>query len=390
MPHKMAMQDETYWKQLRDQFPLDRSRIYLNNGTMGPSPFSVIEAVKKGMMEGDEFGNYAGWEKITPKIASFIGALPDEIALTHNTTEGINIYTWGLPLSKGDEVILTNHEHAGNALPWLNRQKLHSIVLKTFQPGNTAAETLLRIEQLFTSKTKVIAVPHVLCTQGQVLPIKAICALAQSKGIYSVVDGAHGMGMLPLNMHDMGCDVYASCGHKWLLGPKGTGFLYVRKSFQNTLQPYFVGAGSDDAQWNLNSKPPQMGNYIDGAHRYYGGTQSLGLYKGVEAAIEFLNEIGMEEVNKRIHSLGKYTQDALLSCGDKIKLLTPTEEISYCGINGFQITGVHFETFYKKAGEEKIRIRMVPENGLNLLRVSTHIYNTTSEIDQLIGLIRKA
>lgn len=204
------MDEEKYWKQVRELFPLDKSWAYLNNGTMGPSPYPVIEAVRKGMMDGDQHANYGGWEQTHKKIASFIGANEDEIALTHNVTEGINIYAWGLPLQKGDEVILTTHEHVGNAFPWLNRQKLHGVVLKTFSPAQTAALTLESINNLITKKTRVIAVPHIPCTQGQIFPIKEICALGKSKGVFVVVDGAHGPGMLQLNLHDMGCDAYAS------------------------------------------------------------------------------------------------------------------------------------------------------------------------------------
>lgn len=382
--------EEEYWKLVREQFPLDRNVTYLNNGTMGPSPYPVIEAVKKGMMDTDQYMSYSGWERAAQKIATFVGADENEIALTHNVTEGINTYAWGLPLKKGDEVILTTHEHVGNAFPWLNRQKLHGIVIKTFSPANTAAETLNRIDALISKKTRVIAVPHIPCTQGQVFPIKEICTLGKSKGLFVVVDGAHGPGMIPLNLHDMGCDAYTSCGHKWMLGPKGTGFLYVRKDFQQTLQTYFVGGGSDNAQWNMAANPVVMGDYADSAHRYYGGTQNLGLYRGVEAAIDFINHIGIEVIHKRISYLGKYTQDALLGAGDKIEMLTPTESVSRCAVNAFRIKGVHFEQFNKTALDHKIRIRIVPENGLNCLRVSTHIYNNTSEIDKLMELIHQA
>ncbi|MES2381294.1 MAG: aminotransferase class V-fold PLP-dependent enzyme [Bacteroidota bacterium] len=383
----VAHNDEDYWQTVRQLFPLTKDFIYLNNGTMGPSPYPVIEAVKKGMMDMDQQGNYGGWEQTCAKLATFVGANENEIALTHNVTDGINISCWGLPLQKGDEVIMNTHEHVGNAFPWLNRRKLHGIVIKTFTPAATAAETLQRIEALITKKTKVIAVPHIPCTQGQILPVEAICKLAKERGIFSFIDGAHGPGMLTLNLHEMGCDMYASCCHKWMLGPKGTGFLYVRKDFQNTLQTYFVGGGSDNAKWNMMANPPEMGTYADSAHRYFGGTQSLGLYRGVDAAIDFINTIGQQNIHERIKYLGNYTQEKLLALGDKIELLTPTEAISRCAVNGFRIKGVDYAKFYQTAVENKIRIRMVPENGLNSLRVSTHIYNNTGEVDKLIKLI---
>ncbi|MBL7690204.1 MAG: aminotransferase class V-fold PLP-dependent enzyme [Flavipsychrobacter sp.] len=383
--------DEEFWKNVRQMFPLAKDLTYLNNGTFGPSPYPVIEAVKAGMMESDMNGQYGSWEKTVAKVAKFVGANENEIALTHNVTEGINIGCWGLPLQKGDEVIITTHEHMGNAMPWMNRQKVHGIVVKTYTPASTADETLNRINSLITKKTRAIATPHIPCTQGQVLPAKEICTLARDKGIFSVIDGAHGPGMLPLDLHDMGCDTYASCSHKWMLGPKGTGFLYVRKDFQNTLQAYTIGAGGDNGKWDLLTKPmATTSDYVDSAHRYYGGTQSNGLYAGVVAAIDFIETIGANNVYERIKFLGKYTQDGLLSFGDKVELLTPTEERSRAGVNGFRVKGIDFQKFYGMCSEKKMRIRAVPENGLNSLRVSTHIYNNTQEVDMLMEIIKKA
>jgi L-cysteine/cystine lyase len=379
--------DSMFWKALRLQFPLQKDSTYLNNGTMGPSPYPIIEAVKKGMMDGDQFGAYGGWESTQKKIADFVGASDDEIALTHNVTDGINIACWGIPLKKGDEVILTTHEHVGNAFPWLNRRKLDGIVIKTFEPASTAAETLNRINSLITKKTRAIAVPHIPCTQGQILPAKEICKLAREKGIFSIIDGAHGPGMIHLDLHDMGCDTYASCAHKWLLGPKGTGFLYVRKDFKETLQTYFVGGGSDNAKWNMALNPPEMGTYADSAHRYYGGTQSLGLYKGVDAAIDFFNTIGPEKIYNRIFELGSYAQEKLLAMGDKIELITPTESISRAGVNGFRLKGTDAAKVYQYCAEKKFRIRVVHENGLNSLRLSTHIYNSKEELDAFFEVL---
>ncbi len=386
---KIENDDEKFWSMVRQQFPLTKDVAYLNNGTFGPSPYPVIEAVRKGMMDCDQFGNYGGWENTQKKLGAFVGANEDEIALTHNVTDGINIACWGVPLKKGDEVIITTHEHVGNAFPWLNRQKLHGIVLRTFTPASTADETLNRISALINKKTRAIAVPHIPCTQGQVLPAKEICKLAKEKNIFSIIDGAHGPGQLMLDLHDIGCDTYASCCHKWMLGPKGTGFLYVRKDFQDTLQTYFVGGGSDNGKWNMALNPVVMGEYNSSAHRYYGGTQNSGLYKGVDAAIDFIDNIGLQNIHNRIKMLGSYVQQKLLEFGDKVELITPTEERSRCAVSGFRVKGIEFTKFNTMASENKVRIRSVAENGLNSLRVSTHIYNTKADVDQLMEVIKK-
>lgn len=381
--------DETYWRSIRQQFPLSRDWAYLNNGTLGPSPYPVIEATRAGMMDSDRYGFYDGYADSIKSIAQLVSADENEIALTHNVTEGINIACWGLPLKRGDEVILTTQEHVGNAFPWLNRRKLHGIVLKTVAPAPTAAETLSRIEAAIGKKTRAIAVPHIPCTQGQVLPLREICTLAKDKGLYSVIDGAHGLGMMALDLHDIGCDTYASCCHKWMLGPKGTGFLFVRRGFQDTLQPYFVGGGGDTGEWNMASEPIHDTHYADSAHRYFGGTQSLGLAKGVMASVDFLQSIGMENVEARVRLLGRYTQQQLLALGDKIELLTPTEARSYCAVNSFRIRGVDRMAFFNQCMAAKVRIRSVAENGLDALRVSTHIYNSTDDVDRLITEIKR-
>ncbi len=385
----IAQDDEAYWQNVRLLFPLTKDWTYLNNGTFGPSPYPVIEATRAGMMDADQAGNYGSYDATPGKIAQFVGANADEIALTHNVTDGINIACWGVPLKKGDEVILTTHEHVGNAYPWMNRQKLHGIVIKKYTPAATAAETLNRIAELINKKTRVIATPHIPCTAGQILPVKEICQLAKDKGLFSLIDGAHGPGMLPLNLHDIGCDTYATCSHKWMLGPKGTGFLYVRKEFQDTLQTFGMGGGSESGKWDLMTDPVTPGNYAQSAHRYFGGTQANGLYTGVNAAIDFIETIGIANIHNRIKYLGKYTQDKLLEFGDKVELITPTEERSRCAVNGFRIKNIEFTKFYDICVENKIRIRSVQENGLNSLRVSTHIYNNKEEIDKLIDLIKK-
>lgn len=378
--------DEAYWQMLRKHFPLKKELIYLNNGTMGPSPYYVIEQTHKGMMEADAEGNYGGWEGTCKKLAAFIGANDDEIALTRNVTEGINIVCNGLLLKAGDEVIVTTHEHGGNAFPWLNLAQRKGIVLKPFVPAATAAENLQRITALMGKKTKVIAVPHVLCTQGQVLPAQAISKLGRERGVFVFIDGAHGPGMMSLNLHEMGCDAYASCCHKWMLGPKGTGFLYIRKEAMEQVHPIFVGAGSDNAKWSMATTPPVMGDFAAGAHRYYAGTFNMGLYKGVQAAIEFIDSIGIEQIYARVTSLADYTRNHLKSM-PHVQVITPDEPESRGAITGFRIIGIDAMGFYEEAAKAGVRIRMVHENGLNSLRVSTHIYNNTQEVDRLLELV---
>lgn len=382
----VSEEDEHYWDNVRQLFPLTTSKSYLNNGTMGPSPYPVIEATHKGMMLSDEFGEYRHTGTLLKRIAKFIGANKDEIAYTNNVTHGINIASRGLPLQKGDEVIMTTHEHVGNAIPWLNRMKQDGIVIKTFTPASTAAATYKKVEALISDKTRVIAIPHIPCTQGQVMPVKEISKLARGKGIYSCIDGAHAPGMIPVNVKDIGCDIYLSCGHKWLLGPKGTGFMYVRKEVQDDLKPLF--AAEYTANWELSENKVFMSDYLDGADKYFGGTQNSGLIDGLIAAMDFMDTIGMDNIHRRIKYLGSYTQQQLSALVGKVELLTPTEERSYCGINSFKLTNRDTKKFYNTCNKAGLRLRFVPESDLDCIRISTHIYNSKSDIDKLVTHIK--
>lgn len=378
-----------YWSLLRAQFPLSKNKIFLNNGTMGPSPFVVLNEVYQDMLDVDSNGRYGGHEDIAIKaLARLLNSKDTEITLTRNVTEGINISCFGLPLKAGDEVILSTHEHVGNATPWLNRAKLHGIVIKAIPLGKTAEETLDIVKSAITKKTKVIALPHIPCTIGQVLPVKAICTLARERGIFSFVDGAHPPGMLQLDVKDIGCDMYAGCCHKWLMGPKGTGFLYVSEEFRNTLQVYYGGGGFDTG-WDMLSNPPTLKGYIDNGHRYYYGTQNASLFKGIAKAVEFQENIGRARIEERVKSLATYLQEQLLFLSDDIEMLTPTEAISRGAQVSFKIKNKDMAKLQAQCNEQKITTRFVAENNINCLRISTHIYNNYKEIDSFLTEVDK-
>lgn len=377
--------DEQFWKVVRDQFPLKRDPVFLNNGTMGPSPYVVIDSITSELLEVDRTARYGGWEDARPKIAKFINAGIEEVSLTHNVTEGINVVACGLPLKRGDEVIMTTHEHAGNALPWLARARRDGIVIRSFTPAFTAAETLNRISDLVTPSTRAIAVPHITCTIGQVLPGKQISALGHDKGLWVMLDGAHTPGMLPLDVKDLGCDFFASCGHKWMVGPKGTGFLYVKKEMVDVLEPYWVGGGVDKG-WDVRKGTLE---YRSDAHKFDFASQSSALYVGLGAAVDFLYHIGMENIARRGQSLALYLRNELKKLDERVEILTPEEEGGYGSVVGFRLKNYPFDKLQQLLLEKyKIITRMVPENGINCNRLSTHIYNTTSEVDRAMEAIR--
>lgn len=381
--------EDLFWSDLRGGFLLERDRVYLNNGTMGVSPRIVLDTLYNSMREVDTEAKHGFGEKeASNALAGFLQVTPSELALTHNVTEGINIVCAGLPLQRGDEVVLTTQEHIGNAGPWINRHRRDGIVLKLVKPGATADETFRLIREAIGPKTRLIAVPHILCTTGQVLPVKDICSLARSKDIWSCIDGAHGPGMVQMDLKDLGCDFYASCCHKWMLGPKGTGFLYVNKDKINDLQICFAGAGVDSG-WELLDPETYRQPYNPSAHRFYYGTQNESLYLGIESAIGFLTRIGMVKIQNRVCQLSAYLQEQLIGMGSVIEMLTPVEPSSRAAIVSFRIKGRDMKDLHAGLIAQRIITRYVAESGLDCLRVSTHIYNSYREIDIFLDAVER-
>lgn len=385
---KNVSDEDAFWKEVRKQFPLTHARTYFNNGTIGPSPYPVLEAVRLKMEELNALGEYKGQEDSRKPLADFINVPFHEISLTHNTTEGINIIAAGLPLKRGDEVIMTSHEHAGNALPWLNQKKLKGFKIRIFTPADTADESLNLINDLITDRTRVIAVPHITCTTGHLLPVRQIADLAHDKGIWVFYDGAHAAGSIALDLKKIGCDFYASCGHKWLLGPSGTGFLYVREEMFDIVQTEFIGAYSDTG-WEISEERQTLSGYVPDAHRYDYGTQSAALSNGLKAAVAFMNDIGMPLVESYSRGMATLLRNNLANLDGDLEILTPEEEISRSTMVTFRLPDMHYRDFGELASENKFRIRLVPESKLNAIRISTHIYNNKDEIDRFTSLVAK-
>jgi len=374
---------EVYWNEIRKQFPLTKDRIYLNNGTFGPAPFSVVKAMEVSNLEINTSGEYGNSDQERIKLAEFFGIKPTEFSITHNTTEGINIMAFGVPMKAGDEVILTTHEHAGNALPWLNRAKLEGIVLRTFEPKSTQEENLEEVRKLINPKTKVIGIPHVTCTTGLVFPIKEICELARKYGILTAIDGAHGAGTFDLNLYDLGCDFYAGCFHKWMLGPSGTAFLFVREDALEKLKPIMIG-GHSDIGWDMTVNPPIFKGYVPSARRFDYGTQSKTLAVGMVAAADFHAEIGKATVEARVRELNQHLFEGLTDLGSKITILTPAEKESRISVISFQPAKMDFNACGAALAKAGFRVRLVPEGKVNAVRISAHIYNTEAELNALL------
>ncbi len=384
---EIAPSDETFWNQLRDQFPLLRDRIYFNTSTMGISPRPVLDAVKDHMevleQSGDSGHSAPLWQEVKEGVGQLLNASADEIAFIRNTTEGSNIVCNGLDLRPGDEIITSSHEHVGNTITWLARAQRDDLSIKVFQPSDDEGETISRIANLISDRTRVLSIPHVSCASGQVLPGAAIGALARERGVFYFVDGAQALGCTPVDLSSIDCHAYATSGHKWLLGPNGTGFLFVRRDALERVQAMHVGAYSNAGAFDLETG---TFSFVDSAQRYEYGTINASLIVGLRAALQFWREVGPHNIWRHNIELTERFANGLRALGAEV--LTSTQTAS---ILTFRLPGVSYADIQNYLwSEHRLRLRGIYEGNLDALRASIHLYNTPEEVDRAIEAVSAA
>ncbi|MGH9774024.1 MAG: aminotransferase class V-fold PLP-dependent enzyme [Candidatus Acidiferrales bacterium] len=300
---------DRYWAELRRQWLLAADHINLNCGSVGCSPLPVLRATIDHMLSAEEFREPAypwfGYEENTrvhelrEALAKFLNVTRDELAIVRNATEANNVIVNGLDLKAGDEVLLTDQEHPGGHCPLDQRVVRHGIKLNYValpKPPASQEEIVALFEKALTPRTKLIFFSHITTVTGVILPAKEICAMARRRGVLTHVDGAHAIGQIPLDLHDMGCDFYGTSPHKWLMAPKGTGVLFLREEAQKQV---FVNIAT--ANWN---------NYDMKAYRFsWFGTSNLSVMVGLKVAIDFFQTIGPERIYARIHQLATQVRD---------------------------------------------------------------------------------
>ncbi len=377
---------DAFWRAVRAKFPLRDDPVYLNTGGLGPASQPVLDAVANTMsrlQEHSETGhNY--FEPARETLARFLGTQPEEICFVRNATEGNSIIAAGLALHAGDEVIFESHAHPGGSFPWLNQAKQRGVVVRVFEPDNSSPEAnLARIRELVTPRTRVIQVSHITCTTGLVMPVAAIAELARAHHIWFHVDGAQSAGMIPLDLHALGCDSYAFSGHKWLGGPHESGVLYLRRDRLDDVAPTGIGAYSGE----LCLLPGEI-KYSAAASRHEYGTRNAGLALGLVAAVELQEQIGRARLAAHGRDLAAQLQ-AEFSRVDGITLLTPRPEamrasittIRHARADAHKLFGYLLQT-------HRLRCRPVTEQDLGAVRISTHVFNSAAENERIIAAVR--
>jgi len=374
------------WNNIREQFLFAKDYHYLNTGSLGPSPRNVLETVCEAMERLETSTSHGRHEidETHEKVAKFLNVTADEIAFTRNATEGLNIAARSLRLKKGDEIIISTHEHVGGASPWMALAKDFGAVVKLIDLDFNGENNLQIIKDAITPKTKIVAFSHITCTTGMKLPAKDIVEFCRNKGIYSCIDGAQSLGMFPIDLRDINPDFYASSGHKWLFGPKGTGILFINKNIIDVISPVFAGAYTD-SKFDLNTLTM---DYRHSAQREEYGTRNTPITLGLGAAIDFINTIGIENVAKRGRELVARFRKGIANTPE-IEILTPDSESYSASMITIRIKGKdNLKLNPILAKEKNLRMRGIYENNINGIRISFSIFNSFEEVDFLVASIK--
>lgn len=381
---------ETYWKLIRDMFLLPEDYSYLNTGGLGAVPAITLEKVKADLTALSVYPkpghDEKTWWEVKEKCANLLHCQKEELALTSSATEGINIILHGLLLKKGDEIITSIHEHPALNIPLLNKMQQDGVVLKTFEPNLTdGLDNVSRIKALINRRTRLLFISHITCTTGQLFPVTEICQLAREKAIWVALDGAQCTGNIPLDVKKLGVDFYAASGHKWMLGPKRTGVLYVSDTAMDDLKPATVGAYSDDGHDILKKHL----RFQPTAQRYEYATQNETLFHGLGKSIELIRTIGIDKIWQRNRQMAEMFYQGLKKIG-RIQILSPEQESYRTSMITFKVTGINYRDLASHLMTKRFRVRVVPEAGLEGIRVSFHLYNNETEIEKLLAEIQSA
>ena len=377
---------EPFWQMVKAQFPLDPKIVYFNAANVCPASRPVMDRhldFLRDFHSNPSFQNrdkYAGMrEGLRSKIAAMLRVDANEIAITRNTSEGSNIVVHGVDLKPGDEVVVTAHNHPSNNDSWKVRARRDGFTVKTAAvsvPAVSADDLIAGIEREITPRTKVIAITHVTSTTGILYPARQITELARKRGIWLHLDGAQTWGALDVNLREIGCDSYSASAHKWAMGPLEAGILYVRADRLPGIWPSIVTAG-----WADNLKGARKLEVL--------GQRDDPRVVALEAAVDFLNMVGMPNVETRMRALSHRAKLALSKLPN-VQLKTNLQPELSGGVVKFRLTNTPTKSAYDTLWEKhRVAIAMTASGDAEGLRFSPHIYNSPDEIDRAVDAVKQ-
>ncbi|MBL8848568.1 MAG: aminotransferase class V-fold PLP-dependent enzyme [Planctomycetaceae bacterium] len=383
------------WNQHRSAWSLADGVTYLNHGSFGPAPDVVIAARQRWFAELERQPMDFLARRLEPLLdeaaavlAKFVGCGDDDLVFVPNATTGINIVARSVELAAGDEVLLTDHEYGAVARIWGNvcskvgaRTTLAKLPLPLLNPADVVDAVFARVNE----RTKVIVVSHIASYTAVVLPIADICRRANERGILTCIDGPHGLVQAPLNLRELGCDYYAASCHKWLCGPIGSGFLYVRGRHKSKMRPAVMSWGQ-----SFSGRPSSWKDEF-----VWVGTDDPSSYLAVADAVRFIESVGVQEFRRRTHMLAREARNRCAAIA-RSEPFTPDDPAWYGSMVTIPLPHVARSSAWpgephplQRALWEQHRIEtpVCEWQDRLCLRVSCHLYNTPADIDRLCAAL---
>ena len=377
-PQEVA-QDEDYWMQIQQAFTVDRSLINLNNGGVSPAPKIVQDALRRYVEYSNTAPVYTMWRVLEPQVegvrrrlADDFGCDAEEMAITRNASEALEISQMGIDLQPGDEVLTTDQDYGRMLTTWDQRVRREGIVVKkvSFPTPPPSMQYLVDMfEQGITPRTKVILLCHITNLSGQIFPVKQICQMARARGIETIVDGAHAYAHFPFKASDLDCDRYGTSLHKWLLAPHGTGFLYVRRD-------------KIKGTWPLMAASTRMDDDIRKFEEI--GTHPAGNHNAIAEALTFHQGIGAERKAARL----RYLRDRYMRHFEGmpgVQIHTSFDPEQSCGLSNIGIDGIEPAKITEHLWNTKrIIVVGIGHKDCTGIRVTPNVYTTLDEVDTFI------
>ncbi len=384
LPSSEVAMDEDFWAKIRGGYKLKPEYINLENGYYCFLPQETLENYIKHVREVNYQGSYymrtVQWDNknaMAAKLAELAGCSKEELVITRNTTESLDLVISGMHWKEGDEAVMAEQDYGAMLNQFKLMEKRYGIVNKIVSVPNhpnSDQEIVDLYASAITDKTRLLMICHMINITGHILPVRKICDMAHSKGVQVMVDGAHAFAHINYSLADLDCDYYGTSLHKWLSVPLGAGFLYVKKGNVKQVWPLLAGGERD---------PDDIGllNHI--------GTHPVATDLAISNAIDFYLKIGRDKKEERLRYLQRYWSDQVRGKGNII-INTPEDPKKSCGIANVGIEGMKPKELADTL-HEKYKIYTVAIDGANVhgCRITPNVYTTTQELDVFVKALKE-
>jgi selenocysteine lyase/cysteine desulfurase len=376
---------EEDWKRVRSAYPVQEPLLNLNNAAVSPPPLVVEHAMIEAYRLISRNPDVNMWSKLDaalPAIKQQLAALADceaeEIALNRNSTEGLSTAIFGIPLSAGDQVLLSAWDYPSVRAGWFQRQQREHINAVTcrFDLMDSDDDVIAAYAQAITPRTRVMQLTHMFHWNGRVLPIKRLCELARAHNIITVVDGAQTFAQMPLSFRDLDCDFFVTSLHKWLGGPVGNGMLIVKeRNIAHT--------------WPLLAPFESPALHVDKFDHWNLGTYNSAIQAGIAPAIQLHKEIGVQTIHARLRELTRYWVELARGIPG-FRLHTRMETTELGAVSLFSIDHMDSRLLEQELREKhQVHVKYRKVEHIEGLRVSPHIYMLKSDLDTFVAALKE-